>query len=69
MFGRLRMRPREIERLTEVELALCLDDDLEKRRATDGGQQIQATDAVAYARAWRAQTLRQRVNRARERGW
>lgn len=69
MFGRLRMRPREIERLTEVELALCLDDDLEKRRATDGGQAMQAADVVAYARAWRAQTLKQRIQRARESGW
>ena len=69
MFGRLRMRPREIERLTEVELALCLDDDLEKRRATDGGQALQAVDVVAYARAWRAQTLKQRIERARESGW
>lgn len=69
MFGRLRMRPRDIERLTETELVLCLDDDLEKRRAQDGSQEMSSADIVAYARAWRSQTLRQRLDRAKEGGW
>jgi hypothetical protein len=69
MFGRLRMRPVEVERLTEVELVLCLDDDLEKRRSQDGGQEMAPADLVAYARSWRAQSLRQRLQRAREGGW
>lgn len=67
MFGRLRMRTREIERLTETELCLCLDDDLESKRSTDGGEVMGAQDLVGYARQWRSMTVAQRLQRARER--
>lgn len=66
MFSRLRMRPREIDRLTEVELALCLDDDLESKRPTDGSQAMSGEDVIEYARRWRRQSLAQRLKRARE---
>ena len=69
MFGRLRMRPREVERLTETELALCLDDNLEDKRDSAGGQPVAPQDMAEYARQWRSQTLRQRLDRAREAGW
>ena len=65
MFGRLRLRPAEIDRLTEVELVLCLDDDTERRRPADGGRPVGAGDVREYARAWRSQTAAQRLARAR----
>lgn len=66
MFGRLRMRPWEIDQLTETELVLCLDDDLEKPRSADGGLVMSGTDVIDYARRWRSMTVAQRLARARE---
>ena len=68
-FGRLRLTPRQVERLTETELILCLDDDMERRRSTDGGREVGAADLVEYARVWRAMTLAERLERAKQGGW
>ncbi|HEX5272708.1 MAG TPA: hypothetical protein VFW33_19560 [Gemmataceae bacterium] len=66
MFGRLRLRAWEIDSLTETELVLALDDDLESKRDPAGGKVMGAADIVEYARRWRGQTLAERLRRARE---
>lgn len=66
MFGRLRLRAWEIDALTETELVLALDDDLESKRDPAGGKVMGAVDVVEYARRWRSQTLRERLKRARD---
>lgn len=66
MFGRLRLRAWEIDSLTETELILALDDNLESKRDPAGGKVMGATDVIEYARKWRSQTLRERLKRARE---
>lgn len=51
--------------MTPAELALALDDDLETPRPPHGGDSMQPHEVEAYARAWRAMTPRDRLERAR----
>jgi hypothetical protein len=67
MFGRMRMRPWEVERLTPAELSRCLDEPpLDgKPRAPKGATALAPWDVQEYARQWRSMTLKDRLEQAR----
>ena len=52
--------------MTPAELALALDDDIEKTRPPHGGADMSVAEVEAYAKAWRSLTPRQRLERAKE---
>jgi hypothetical protein len=50
--GKTKLKPWEVEKLTEVECAFYLDQDLERRRPPMGGRPMSGPEIQAYA-AWR----------------
>lgn len=69
MLGRARLRPHEIERLTVAELALYLDDDMERPPREPGEVDLKAMPGGRedYIQRWRMQSLTDRAQRARQR--
>lgn len=65
--GEGHFRPWEIERLTEPELLLALDDDTSKRRPPTGSTPFNSHEEIlAYVEMWRTMTPEERLRRAME---
>lgn len=65
--GELGLRPWEIERLTEPEILLALDDDFSKRRPPTGATPLQSEEEIAaYIQRVRDMTPEQRLQEAME---
>ena len=61
------LKPWEIERLTEPEILLCLDDDFTTRRPPTAGTPLHThEDVLAYVQTWRNMTPQERLQRALE---
>lgn len=60
------VKPWEFERLTETEIAMYMDHDLESHRPPTGGQSLSPGEVSSYQEEWRRQTLQQRLKRFKE---
>ena len=67
MHGSMKLRPREIRRLTIPEVALALDHDLEKQRPPAGSRVFGSDEEqMAYARWLRGLSVEERLRLTRE---
>ena len=66
MHGGMKLRPWEIDRLTLEDVALAMDEDLEKPRASRFSTMGQFPSAAAYVIWIRSLTPRQRLELARD---